>query len=74
MTTKRYVLFKPTRVGEIAQEDISGISSLANIVDSIGSRAFLVDATEERIAALRQRLADWSIQEERAGTLPDADG
>jgi hypothetical protein len=68
--TKRYVLFKPAHAGEVAESDLSRISSSAMIVDSIGSRAFLVDASEDSIGALKHHLDGWTIEEERAVDLP----
>lgn len=64
MTTKRYVLFKPAHAGEVADGDRYRIESLAQVVDSVGPRAFLVEVPEERVASLRQQLEGWTVEEE----------
>jgi hypothetical protein len=73
MTTKRYVLFNRARTGKVAEAELSGIASVARVVDSIGSRAYLVEVRDDLVETLKQRLPGWTVEEERVHGHPRGD-
>ena len=69
----RYVLFHRSKEPPAADLTLLESEPAVSIIDRTANRAFLVEATQEAINQIRERLPDWIIENEVVHEAPGVD-